>query len=214
MASRRRLSHDLFVFCWLVRVFPLRGPCYFVHFSSIFCLATETISSDTYKPGTSNNVYHPGLHTFGLGSVQRSHCEYCRCAVLFFSDQIPLSILQVTAVFALLSALAFAFITFRSVRLLLSCGQEVAYNAPENLLFRTHIGHHIGCLLIGNAFLSVAGLIEFSWGVQSQVSPGEFVSVVMGHFVYVISKVHSVLLKVRSSLSLDILVPHSTMKLS
>ncbi|KAI6039784.1 hypothetical protein EDC04DRAFT_3061680 [Pisolithus marmoratus] len=78
----------------------------------------------------------------------------------------------VTAVFSLLSALAFLFVACRCIRLCLRRDSQGTYGAPENLLFRTHIGHYVGSLLIGNAFLTLAGLIEFKWGLQSGITQG------------------------------------------
>lgn len=93
------------------------------------------------------------------------------------SDFTPLHSVQskgavVTAVFSLLSALALLFVVCGCTRVVLRRGSPGIYGAPENLLFRTHIGHYVGSLLIGNVFLTVAGLIEFKWGLQSGITQG------------------------------------------
>ncbi|KAI6122164.1 hypothetical protein EDD16DRAFT_1572465 [Pisolithus croceorrhizus] len=82
----------------------------------------------------------------------------------------------VTAAFSVLSALAFLFVGYRCTRLVLHKGSQGTYGAPENLLFRTHIGHYVGSLLVGNVFLTLAGLIEFKWGIQSRVTRGALCS--------------------------------------
>ncbi|KAI5990082.1 hypothetical protein EDD15DRAFT_2453080 [Pisolithus albus] len=81
-----------------------------------------------------------------------------------------------TAVFSVLSALAFLFVACRCTRLVLRRDSQGTYGAPENLLFRTHIGHYVGSLLIGNVFLTLAGLIDFKWGLQSGVTRGALCS--------------------------------------
>ncbi|KAL4062233.1 hypothetical protein V8B97DRAFT_1947435 [Scleroderma yunnanense] len=86
----------------------------------------------------------------------------------------------VIGAFSLLSALAFVLVVFRCTRLVLLPffrREQGAYTAPENLLFRTHIGHYIGNLILANVFLSVAGLIQFCWGTQSGISRGSLCSV-------------------------------------
>ncbi|KAI6155599.1 hypothetical protein BKA82DRAFT_43822, partial [Pisolithus tinctorius] len=79
-------------------------------------------------------------------------------------------------VFSLLSALALLFVVCRCTRVVLRRGSPGIYGAPENLLFRTHIGHYVGSLLIGNVFLTIAGLIEFKWGLQSGITQGALCS--------------------------------------
>ncbi|KAH7927956.1 hypothetical protein BV22DRAFT_979408, partial [Leucogyrophana mollusca] len=78
-------------------------------------------------------------------------------------------------VFALLSALALAFIAFRSIGLVvipLVRRDANTYNAPENLFFRTTLGHYAACLVLSNVFISAAGLIEFDWAAQSGIRRG------------------------------------------
>ncbi|KAH7912338.1 hypothetical protein BJ138DRAFT_1061353 [Hygrophoropsis aurantiaca] len=100
------------------------------------------------------------------------------------TDFTPLSPSQsrgviVVAVFALSSALALGFIVFRSLRLVLipSLRRDAnTYNAPENLFFRTTLGHYAACLVLSNVFISAAGLIEFDWASQSGMTRGPLCS--------------------------------------
>ncbi|KAG8213053.1 hypothetical protein J3R82DRAFT_11445 [Butyriboletus roseoflavus] len=82
---------------------------------------------------------------------------------------------QVVAVFALLSALALAFIALRTMRLAMmlfpECDDGTA-RPPEILFFRTQLGHYAGCLVLSNMFISASGLINFSWVSRSGLSPG------------------------------------------
>ncbi|KAG1851606.1 hypothetical protein DFJ58DRAFT_422141 [Suillus subalutaceus] len=78
-------------------------------------------------------------------------------------------------VFALLSALALAFIVFRSIRLVvipLFQRDGSACRAPENLFFRTQLGHYAASLVLSNVFLTAAGLMEFFWVKQSGIHQG------------------------------------------
>ncbi|KIK80659.1 hypothetical protein PAXRUDRAFT_833394 [Paxillus rubicundulus Ve08.2h10] len=83
--------------------------------------------------------------------------------------------LIIVAVFALLSALALTFIAFRTIRLVIIPviqGHNNTYRAPENLFSRTQLGHYAASLVFSNAFISAAGLIEFSWVSRSGLSQG------------------------------------------
>lgn len=83
--------------------------------------------------------------------------------------------LIVVPVFALLSVLALAFIVFRSIRLVvipLFQRNGSACRAPENLFFRTQLGHYAASLVLSNVFLTAAGLMEFLWVKQSGVHQG------------------------------------------
>ncbi|KAF9223454.1 hypothetical protein BS17DRAFT_754546 [Gyrodon lividus] len=87
--------------------------------------------------------------------------------------------LVIVAVLALLSALALTFIAFRTIRLVaipFMRGDNSAYRAPENLFLRTQLGHYAASLVLSNAFISAAGLIEFSWVSQSGMSQGSLCS--------------------------------------
>ncbi|KAG2036865.1 hypothetical protein BDR03DRAFT_404939 [Suillus americanus] len=78
-------------------------------------------------------------------------------------------------VFALLSALALAFIVFRSIRLVvipLFQRNGPTCRAPENLFFRTQLGHYAASLVLSNVFLTAAGLVEFFWVKQSGIHQG------------------------------------------
>lgn len=44
---------------------------------------------------------------------------------------------------------------------------------PEILFFRTQLGHYAGCLILGNVFISTAGLINLSWLSRSGLSQGK-----------------------------------------
>ncbi|KAG1773489.1 hypothetical protein EDD22DRAFT_999318 [Suillus occidentalis] len=83
--------------------------------------------------------------------------------------------LIVVPVFALLSALALAFIVFRSIRLVVIPSFQrngSACRAPENLFFRTQLGHYAASLVLSNVFLTAAGLVEFVWIKQSGIYQG------------------------------------------
>ncbi|KIJ14290.1 hypothetical protein PAXINDRAFT_55071, partial [Paxillus involutus ATCC 200175] len=83
------------------------------------------------------------------------------------------------AVFALLSALALTFIAFRTIRLVVIPfiqGHNSTYRAPENLFSRTQLGHYAASLVLSNAFISAAGLVEFSWVSHSGLSQGSLCS--------------------------------------
>ncbi|KAF9237638.1 hypothetical protein BU15DRAFT_75834 [Melanogaster broomeanus] len=97
---------------------------------------------------------------------------------------VPLSLAQsrgliVVAVFALLSALALAFIASRVIRLVaipFIRGDNSTRRAPENLFFRTQLGHYAASLVLSNAFITAAGLIEFSWVTRSLMGHGSLCS--------------------------------------
>lgn len=83
--------------------------------------------------------------------------------------------LIVVPVFALLSALALAFIVFRSVHLVVIPSFQRNWptcRAPENLFFRTQLGHYAASLVLSNVFLTAAGLMEFFWVRQSGIQQG------------------------------------------
>lgn len=83
--------------------------------------------------------------------------------------------LIVVPMFALLSALALAFIVFRSIRLVVIPSFQrngSACRAPENLFFRTQLGHYAASLVLSNVFLTAAGLVEFVWIKQSGIYQG------------------------------------------
>ncbi|KAH7884684.1 hypothetical protein F5I97DRAFT_2064169 [Phlebopus sp. FC_14] len=83
------------------------------------------------------------------------------------------------AIFALLSTLAFAFIAFRSIRLVVIPyfrGDNSTYRAPENLFFRIRLGHYAASLVLSNLFISLAGLIGFSWFSHSGIIQGSLCS--------------------------------------
>ncbi|KAG2756619.1 hypothetical protein P692DRAFT_20868286 [Suillus brevipes Sb2] len=85
------------------------------------------------------------------------------------------NVLIVVPVFALLSALALAFIVFRSIRLVVIPSFQrngSACRAPENLFFRTQLGHYAASLVLSNVFLTAAGLVEFVWIKQSGIYQG------------------------------------------
>ncbi|KAG1750721.1 hypothetical protein EDB19DRAFT_1611739, partial [Suillus lakei] len=85
-------------------------------------------------------------------------------------------------VFALLSALALAFITYRSIRLVVIPSFQrdgSACRAPENLFFRTQLGHYAASLVLSNVFLTAAGLMEFLWVKQSGIHQGSVFAVLM-----------------------------------
>lgn len=78
--------------------------------------------------------------------------------------------------FALLSTLALAFIVFRIIRLVVVPyfrDDDSTYKAPESLFFRTQLGHYAASLVLSNAFITIAGLVEFSWASQSGIKQGE-----------------------------------------
>ena len=108
-----------------------------------------------------------------------------------------LTSLQVVGVFALLSALAFALVASRCIHYLFLRREEGAHTAPENLLFRTHIGYYIGNLFLANVFLTVAGLMHFHWGTQSGISRGRSSSVGTATVCSKLVKVRYALHKVR-----------------
>lgn len=83
--------------------------------------------------------------------------------------------LIVVPVFALLSALALAFIVFRSIRFVVIPSFQrngSACRAPENLFFRTQLGHYAASLVLSNVFLTAAGLMEFFWVKRSGIYQG------------------------------------------
>ncbi|KAG2110928.1 uncharacterized protein F5147DRAFT_108140 [Suillus discolor] len=83
--------------------------------------------------------------------------------------------LIVVPAFALLSALALAFIVFRSIHLVVIPSFQrngPACRAPENLFFRTQLGHYAASLVLSNVFLTAAGLMEFFWVKQSGIHQG------------------------------------------
>ncbi|KAG0705727.1 hypothetical protein DFH29DRAFT_905673 [Suillus ampliporus] len=83
--------------------------------------------------------------------------------------------LIVVPVFALLSALALAFIVFRSIRLVVIPSfrrNATTCRVPESLFFRTQLGHYAASLVFSNVFLTAAGLIEFYWVKQSGIHQG------------------------------------------
>lgn len=83
--------------------------------------------------------------------------------------------------FSLLSALAFVLVASRCIRLVILPflrREQGAYTAPENLLFRTQIGHYVGNLILSSVFVTVAGLMQFRWGTQSGISRGGSLGVV------------------------------------
>ncbi|KAG1747144.1 uncharacterized protein EDB91DRAFT_1245589 [Suillus paluster] len=83
--------------------------------------------------------------------------------------------LIVVPVFALLSALALAFIVFRSIRFVVIPSfrrNATICRAPENLFFRTQLGHYAASLVLSNVFLTAAGLMEFYWVRQSGIHQG------------------------------------------
>lgn len=47
-----------------------------------------------------------------------------------------------------------------------------ACRAPENLFFRTQLGHYAASLVLSNVFLTAAGLMEFFWVKQSGIHQG------------------------------------------
>lgn len=78
--------------------------------------------------------------------------------------------------FALLSALAFVFIVLQVIRdaTALSLNpRDRTSRSPRILLFRTQLGHYSGCLILSNAFISVAGLIDFYWLSRSRLHRGK-----------------------------------------
>jgi hypothetical protein len=78
-------------------------------------------------------------------------------------------------VFAVLSALALAFIVFRTIRLVVIPSFQrngSACRAPENLFFRTQLGHYAASLVLSNVFLTAAGLMGFFWVEQSGIHQG------------------------------------------
>ncbi|KAG1872045.1 hypothetical protein C8R48DRAFT_770422 [Suillus tomentosus] len=83
--------------------------------------------------------------------------------------------LIVVPAFAFLSALALAFIVFRSIHLVVIPSFQrngPACKAPENLFFRTQLGHYAASLVLSNVFLTAAGLMEFFWVKQSGIHQG------------------------------------------
>jgi hypothetical protein len=83
--------------------------------------------------------------------------------------------LIVVPVFALLSALALAFIAFRCIWLVVIPSfrrDGSACRAPENLFFRTQLGHYAASLVLSNVFLTAAGLMEFFWVKRSGIYQG------------------------------------------
>ncbi|KAG2147628.1 hypothetical protein DEU56DRAFT_130885 [Suillus clintonianus] len=80
--------------------------------------------------------------------------------------------LIVVPVFALLSAIALVFIVFRSIRLVVIQRNGLACKAPENLFFRTQLGHYAASLVLSNVFITAAGLMEFFWVKQSGIHQG------------------------------------------
>jgi hypothetical protein len=91
---------------------------------------------------------------------------------------------QVVPVFALLSALALAFIVFRSIRLVVIPSFQrngSACRAPENLFFRTQLGHYAASLVLSNVFLTAAGLVEFVWIKQSGIYQGSAFNIHIRH---------------------------------
>ncbi|KAG1805089.1 uncharacterized protein HD556DRAFT_1478736, partial [Suillus plorans] len=90
--------------------------------------------------------------------------------------------LIVVPAFALLSALALAFIVFRSIHLVVIPSFQrngPACRAPENLFFRTQLGHYAASLVLSNVFLTAAGLMEFFWVKQSGIHQGSTFAVLM-----------------------------------
>lgn len=90
------------------------------------------------------------------------------------------NVLIVVPVFALLSALALAFIVFRSIRLVVIPSFQrngSACRAPENLFFRTQPGQYAASLVLSNVFLTAAGLMEFFWVKQSGIHQGSMCTV-------------------------------------
>lgn len=84
---------------------------------------------------------------------------------------------KVVPVFALLSALALSFIVYRCIRLVVIPsfrGNATMPRAPENLFFRTHLGHYAASLVFSNVVLTSAGLMEFFWVRHSGIYYGMF----------------------------------------
>jgi hypothetical protein len=82
----------------------------------------------------------------------------------------------VVAAFALLSAVALAFIALRTIRLatvVFLQRDDSTSRPPEILFFRTQLGHYGGCLILSNMLINAAGLINFSWASRSGLSQGK-----------------------------------------
>jgi hypothetical protein len=89
---------------------------------------------------------------------------------------------QVVPVFALLSALALSFIVYRCIRFVVIPSfrrNAPTPTAPENLFFRTHLGHYAASLVFSNVVLTSAGLMEFFWVKHSGIRHGAFCSEIM-----------------------------------
>jgi len=85
----------------------------------------------------------------------------------------------VVAAFALLSAVALAFIALRTIRLatvVFLQRDDSTSRPPEILFFRTQLGHYGGCLILSNMLINAAGLINFSWASRSGLSQGSICS--------------------------------------
>ncbi|KAJ8589534.1 hypothetical protein M405DRAFT_767627 [Rhizopogon salebrosus TDB-379] len=83
--------------------------------------------------------------------------------------------LVVVPVFALLSALALSFIVYRCIRFVVIPSfrrNAPTPTAPENLFFRTHLGHYAASLVFSNVVLTSAGLMEFFWVKHSGIRHG------------------------------------------
>jgi len=88
--------------------------------------------------------------------------------------------LAVVPVFAVFSALALSFIVYRCIRfVVIPSFQRNAPTptAPENLFFRTHLGHYAASLVFSNVVLTSAGLMEFYWVKHSGIHYGHLCNV-------------------------------------
>ncbi|EGN99075.1 hypothetical protein SERLA73DRAFT_34026, partial [Serpula lacrymans var. lacrymans S7.3] len=78
-------------------------------------------------------------------------------------------------IFALFSTLALCFIALRTLILVaipFFQGNAKASRAPENLFFRTQLGHYAAALVFSNVFISLSGLVEFRWVAESGITTG------------------------------------------
>jgi hypothetical protein len=90
--------------------------------------------------------------------------------LFFFSDG------QIANIFALLSVTALILVALRVIWL--ATGRWLNLEsfrklARESIFFKTRMGMYAGCILIGNLFSSIAGVIGVYWLAQRRVMAGQ-----------------------------------------